>query len=989
MRFIGAILTVVFVMVGIARADGQKVYVFGNSLIHHLTDSDETTVPHWVAYLARLSSKNFALDGQWGFMRDFTKNFPPRPNWRFREVERGLTPQYTKFSDVAWDTIMFNPGNFIQYNSVDTPYDGINDDKSSPLSAALKLVERVQAEATPKRYVLYEGWAIMSGLISKFPPSYDEMGIYQSYNAGKYHDWYVSLLAGLEAAHPELQFDLIPVASVLAELLNGGVLDGIPSQELYSDDAPHGTATLYFLAGAITYVGLFDAPLPDKLDLPKSIHEDVRAYYDAVRDEIHRMVLVKDEYAENDQIQPPIDRINNHVSTQILPTLDPNLAQQEITGFGLDNPALAMGMAGLADTSTQNPFINRMKLARPWVGHLPGRWGGITADELLDRGLLDEQGWVWGIPEDIEAVETLLLYDQPKEAVGLAGLYRVTWKGQGDLNITGRGKVVRTDNNEIWFDYTPGEGAVGIRIAATDPNRTGDYIHDIRVVSEAQIPLYEAGAVFDPDWIHLVEDLRTMRFMDWMKTNGSTQSSWKNRPQVGDFSWAWRGAPMEIMVHLANQIGADPWFCMPHLADENYIQQFAVYVRDNLDPELKAYVEYSNEMWNWDFDQTQWALQEADKRWGAGAGDDAWIQFAGMKAGEMGRIWGEVYGDSSESRLVRVVSTHTDWPGLETGMLQAPLWQFEGNPKPLTYLDAYAVTGYFGLELGSDAGARKMLDRLEKTRIAARKVGEDEGLTGASLEDFVERNKYTGLNAKISTTLREGSFRHIITKALPYQAATARKNGLTFLMYEGGSHVVGLGEWRDNQALTDYFIHFHTSEELAVLYRDLLNAWQKMGGQSFNAFVDVGPPSKWGSWGHLRHVWDETPRNKELSKYNQQGAHWADDRANGTFLHGGFFFGTDSDDRLSGTARRDVLIGGGGNDVLVANGRGDLLHGGAGTDRAELPGTRANYCFESHTSRIRAVSQSGTYLLTQIESVSFADNSALSFPIGGVLKCAP
>ena len=72
------------------------------------------------------------------------------------------------------------------------------------------------------------------------------------------------------------------------------------------------------------------------------------------------------------------------------------------------DPALAMGLAGINDWTTQHPFINRMKTARRWTGHLPGQWGGVDPDEMEARGLLDENGWVWGIPGDIEAVEALL-----------------------------------------------------------------------------------------------------------------------------------------------------------------------------------------------------------------------------------------------------------------------------------------------------------------------------------------------------------------------------------------------------------------------------------------------------------------------------------------------------------------------------------------------------------------------------------------------------
>lgn len=985
MRLIGGILAMCLALSGAARAETLKVYVYGNSLIHHLTDSDETTAPHWIARIAAAAGNDFALDGQWGFLRDFAGSERAKANWRFKEVPRAWTRQYRNFGDVGWDVIMINPANFIQYQAPDKPYDGKNDDGSSPLSAMLTVIDRARAEAAPGRFVIYEGWADMGGYGRSFPPSNRQLRKYYRYNAGEYHDWYGDFLSMMRAERPGVQIDLIPVASTLAALLNGGVLDGIPAEALYSDDAPHGTATLYFLAGAITYVGLYDAPLPQALNLPETIDATVRGKYGALRDEIHRLVLNRSEASGRKVVVPPAVTAAASEPGTAFPTPALRPDQRSESGLGLDDPALAMGLSGISDWSTQHPFIDRFKTARPWVGHLPGQWGGVSTDDLLDRGLMDEEGWVWGIPEDIETIEALILTDQPEAATGLAGMYRVTWQGAGELRVTGRARVVRQQPGEIWFDYTPGDGPVGLRIEMTDPERVGDYIHDIVVVAEDHIPLYEAGAVFNPDWLAVVDDLRLVRFMNWMKTNGSTVETWADRPLMSDFTWGWRGVPIEIMVRLANEIGADPWFCMPHLADEDYNKRFAAYVRDNLDPGLKAYVEYSNELWNWGFRQAQWALARAEARWGANAADDAWMQFAGMKAGEMGHIWGEVFGAETDARLVRVAATHTDWPGLEKGLLQAPLWQEEGNPAPVTFFDAYAVTGYFGVELGMDEGAPKVIGWLEAAEAKARAGGEARGLKRAALDAYVDEHRYDGVHAKTAAALRKGSFNHILTKALPYQARVARENRLALVMYEGGSHVSGVLEWANNRALTDYFIAFSTSEELGAIYRELLPAWAGLGGQAFNAFTDVGQPSKWGSWGHLRHLWDKTPRHDALMAYNQRGQHWGADRAKGVFLHGGVFTGTDGDDRLAGTRKRDVLIAGAGNDTLVAQGPGDLLHGGAGEDTVILPGERLDYAFDRFLGRIRALGITGEYLLTEIETVVFDAEPDVALPLEGLL----
>ena len=186
------------------------------------------------------------------------------------------------------------------------------------------------------------------------------------------------------------------------------------------------------------------------------------------------------------------------------------------------NPPLAMGLSGIADWSTEQPFIDVMKSARPWTGHLPGQWGGWTHDDLAARGWLDAHGWPTAVPGELTGISTILLSDQPEAAASLAGRYRLTYRGQGRIRIEGRASGVVARAGEIWFEYTPGPGQVVLTIASTDPHKTGDHIRDIEIIKAENIELHAAGAVFNPLWRARVEDLRAVRFMDWMATNNST-----------------------------------------------------------------------------------------------------------------------------------------------------------------------------------------------------------------------------------------------------------------------------------------------------------------------------------------------------------------------------------------------------------------------------------------------------------------------------------
>ena len=107
------------------------------------------------------------------------------------------------------------------------------------------------------------------------------------------------------------------------------------------------------------------------------------------------------------------------------------------------NPPLAMGLAGINDWSTQHPFINLMKAARPWIGHRPGQWDAWTYRQLEEGGYLDAEGWPKALPEGSNGISTLILTGQPAAAGSLAGRYRLTYSGEGTIEVGGLARNVR------------------------------------------------------------------------------------------------------------------------------------------------------------------------------------------------------------------------------------------------------------------------------------------------------------------------------------------------------------------------------------------------------------------------------------------------------------------------------------------------------------------------------------------------------------------
>ncbi|MBK6466112.1 MAG: hypothetical protein IPF96_03920 [Rhodobacter sp.] len=530
------------------------------------------------------------------------------------------------------------------------------------------------------------------------------------------------------------------------------------------------------------------------------------------------------------------------------------------------NPNLTIGLAGVNDWSVQQPFLDLMKTARPWVGHLPDQWGGWQEADLRGAGALDADGWPLRIPAEVTGLSTLILTDLPEDAASMAGRYVLTHDGQGDLALEGLAAIIETGPGRIVFDYAPGTGAVILTLTAIDP---ADPIRSISVVRADRAAALAAGKVFNPDWLERIRGVKGIRFMDWMATNDSTLSGVVDRPKVADYSWARNGVPVEVMVALANELQAEPWLTLPHAASDGLVQAYAAVVRDGLDPGLRVWVEYSNEVWNWQFQQAHWAEAMGKERWGQ---DGTWLQFYGQRAAEVMAVFSAEMGDPA--RVVRVISTQTGAKGVEEQILMAPLAVAEGQPPPVESFDAYAVTGYFSGLLGAEHKLpwvqRWVAESEQKATI---KVAEA-GLTGPEAEAYLAAHRYdlavdravAELRNGLSSGTGEDTLEQLLTDTLPWQAAVAARHGLTLAMYEGGTHVVGYGPAVEDEALAGFFIVLNYSDGMGALYGDLLAGWAGLSDQPFNAFVDVYRPNKWGSWGALRHLGDDNPRWRALAR---------------------------------------------------------------------------------------------------------------------------
>lgn len=582
----------------------------------------------------------------------------------------------------------------------------------------------------------------------------------------------------------------------------------------------------------------------------------------------------------------------------------------------MPGPSLGSNLFALVDWSTAFPFIDLFKMSRPWYTQTDESFNTNQAGMLK----LDSKGWIEsftksGNPAPFDRVSTILFTDGHVPG----GVYVLDWKGQGsvDVGLISDSQIISRGDHKIVFRLKPGQ-ELQVSVNSTDPNDNGNYIRDIRLYNRQDTDLINAGKVFAPEFLEKIEDFRALRFMNWMETNNSDVSTWGDRRPGGyaretSYEADGRGASVETMVALANETNADPWFTIPHKATDDYIRKFVTYVKNHLEEGLVARFEFSNEVWNFSFEQAQYAQRRAEALWGDDI-DGGWMQWYGMRAARMANIVAQVFGDETGERALNVFSTQAGWRGLEKYALNAPDYVAAGGTAPKNApFHVYAIAPYFGGEMGLDK-------------------------YNALLHRWME-NGEQGFKQAINF-IRNGSATdslNNIGKYIAYHARVASNLGLQLEAYEGGQHVVdwdGLFGGSTDPAETAFFVKLVKRPEFQQLYKEYFNIWKENGGGLMAHFTDFGEGDKYGSWG----VWDsaysaDSPRAKAIEAFRDNvSAWWEDDRSASVFDNGITRVDRKGRDVMNGTQHDDALVGISGNDRIFGKLGDDYLTGGDGRD---------------------------------------------------------
>lgn len=407
---------------------------------------------------------------------------------------------------------------------------------------------------------------------------------------------------------------------------------------------------------------------------------------------------------------------NMSVASNAVSTSTTTCQQSEnknITGIGLSGPK---------DWEEAFIFADAMMSSRQWTGCS-----------------VDANGWPTGDGEIYVA-----------DIQNLHGTYKMKFTGNADISFnsaTVSNKVYNAATNTTTCDVeiTRSE-SFALKLTVTNSNGGIKNVKLMRPIT----PGSSISHNFD-ELIHrevksfITSGFNLVRFMDFMGTNSDTYhkranfsyrltpnyatqaADWdlttyvKKNPATGLnwFAYQGIGGAYEYVILMCNEMNVDCWINIPHCANDDHIRKMAQifkYGSDGtnpytspqanpkyppLNPNLKLYVEFSNEVWNWNFPQTGYINNNR--------GDLDWRQATAKRAAEMSVIFREVFGNSEMMTRVRPLfewqkgKNTTDYGNAQLSGTMGLMWLEKNMPQPINYYFwGGGGSGYYGPDAGAD-----------------------------------------------------------------------------------------------------------------------------------------------------------------------------------------------------------------------------------------------------------------------------------------------
>jgi hypothetical protein len=246
---------------------------------------------------------------------------------------------------------------------------------------------------------------------------------------------------------------------------------------------------------------------------------------------------------------------------------------------------------GLRDWSHSLPYVNLIRQSRKWGS--PFR----PSDEKAPYDPVT--GWP---KSDFGVVIVSSSFD-------LGGTYLLHAIGNADVTMADeipgdiQNKNYNPSTNTLSAQIILPQGASQMRLSFR--HTTGPGLQNISILQ----PGYNLSSQSDITTLMLthLSRLSTIRFMEWTKTNNNSDVNWNDStplywPQYTEL----QQNPWETIPLIVNQLNktTDVWINIPTIASDDYVLKLAELMLKELKSSNTIYIEYSNEVWNDRFPQS-------------------------------------------------------------------------------------------------------------------------------------------------------------------------------------------------------------------------------------------------------------------------------------------------------------------------------------------------------------------------------------------------
>jgi uncharacterized repeat protein (TIGR02543 family) len=245
----------------------------------------------------------------------------------------------------------------------------------------------------------------------------------------------------------------------------------------------------------------------------------------------------------------------------------------------------------IGDFRRNHEFADLLKQSRLFLK--PNQFDDQTP---ANRAAIGPDGW----PNEDFRVLVMAAQDDTQ---GLAGVYKIVANGPSGVTVDtqgGEGTIsnqtydAATSTIRADLSFKVSNAAQGLMLV--NFRNTQGQVKNVRIIRPGLNA--ETPPLLNPPWKAHAQRFPVIRFLDWTRTNGNRDVTWADRTTPDKRRTEQYIAQWETVIEAANWLNRDPWINVPVQANDEYVTNLAILLRDRLNANLNVYVEYGNELWN-------------------------------------------------------------------------------------------------------------------------------------------------------------------------------------------------------------------------------------------------------------------------------------------------------------------------------------------------------------------------------------------------------